>query len=197
MAEGVSKPHKTSRKRAGEKLSRRSYSDAEIERALIAVAFANGNTHMASRELAEAEFPIDQKTLWRWSRKIHAERYESMQVEVLPALRARAAEEHMDIAAQQMSVVRQMTERLTREVPEISARDLPGGIRNVTTAAAVHTDKAQLLQGEPTNIVRQDFGEIRRTLEERHGVRLVLDGEAEELPDQEPKQLSAGAGDGS
>jgi len=112
VAEEVSKPHETSGKRAGGKLSRRSYGDVEIERALIARAWAKGDTHLASRELAEDGLPIDQKTLWRWSRKLHAERYERTQVEFLPAPRARAAEEHMDLAAQQMSVVRQMTDRL-------------------------------------------------------------------------------------
>lgn len=83
----------------------------------------------------------------------------------------------MDLAAAQMSVVRQMTERLAREVPVISARELPSGIRNMTIAAAVHTDKAQLLRGSPTQRVELGFEEAKRALA-RHGVKIYLAGEA-------------------
>jgi hypothetical protein len=79
----------------------------------------------------------------------------------------------MALAAKQMAVSEQMTQRLAEQVGEIPARDLPGGIRNIDTGAAIHTDKAALLREEPTQIVRRDSTEIKRELKARG---IILDG---------------------
>lgn len=48
-----------------------------------------------------------------------------------------------------------LMERVENESADIPARDLPGAIRNVATAAAISTDKALLLRGRPTQIVER------------------------------------------
>src|SRR5829696_1433163 len=110
------------------------YSDEQIELALIAVAYANGNTRQASADLKTAGLKVAHKTLWRWSKEQHVERYEQVRAKVLPPLRARAAETFRDIAARQTSAAAKMTDRLEREVEEIDAKDRPKGVQAVTTA---------------------------------------------------------------
>lgn len=168
-------------KRARVKPGRPSYGDEQIERGLVAVAHSNGNTRLAARELAEGGLEIDQGTLWRWKTKQHVERYERIQAEVLPRIRARAAEQYMDASERQMKVAMQMTDRLAAEVDEIPARDLPGGIRNVVTGGAVAIDKAQLLNDQPTQRISIDLAGTLAELK-KLGVE-VIDGDAEEMSD--------------
>lgn len=187
VGESPPPPRKALKKRAGRTVARRPrYGNPEIERALIAVAYTNGNTHQAARDLAEDGLNIDHKTLWRWSRRLHVDRYEELRAEVLPRIRAHAAERHMALADAQMDVSRRMTERLAEEIEDVPARDLPGGIRNVTTAAAVHTDKAQLLNDQPTQIVKREASEVLRALKARG---IIIDGgevlDAEVVEDDE------------
>jgi hypothetical protein len=185
-------------KRARTKPGRPSYTDAEVERGLLAVADASGNTRIAAAFLAEDGLTIDDSTLWRWSRKSHAKRYERIRAEVLPKVRAQAADQHMDLAKMQMDVTRRLTERLAREVDEVPARDLPGGIRNLSTAAAVETDKAQLLGGEPTIRIERSADQVLRALAAR-GMFFpqAFDGHAEEENASQPAALQAETGDRS
>ena len=95
----------------------------------------------------------------------------------------------MGLADAQMDLVGEMTEKLRENIDEVPARDLPGGIRNVTTAAAVHTDKAQILTGEPTEIVgKQSAAEILRSLAAKGVLSVPVDADATEEPmDQLPE----------
>jgi hypothetical protein len=43
-----------------------------------------------------------------------------------------------------------LVDRLKDNVNDIAPRDLPGAIRNVAVGSAVHTEKAQLLNDQPT-----------------------------------------------
>jgi hypothetical protein len=180
------KPHQrqTATEKRTHEVAHRSFSGAEIERGLLAVAVANGNTRKAVSDLAEDEegFEVHQATLHRWKQRDLA-RYEKIRADLLPRIRGEAAEQHMRLAEQQATVAGKMTERLEREIDEIPARDLPGGIRNITTAAAVHTDKAAVLRGEASTITEhRDASEVLRALRAR-GV--VIQGMAEEIPDAE------------
>ena len=132
------------------------YGEAEVERALLCLAECSGNGDQAARLLAEDGLPIDGRTLRRWRSETHAARYEQVRNEVLPALRASAADRHSALADRQLEVSEAMTERLAREVEGIPVRDLPGGVRNVIVAAAVNRDKSQLLADQPTQIVGGD-----------------------------------------
>jgi hypothetical protein len=146
--------------------ARRSFSAAQIERGLLAVAAANGNTRQAAKALAEDPqgFKVSHGVLYGWKQR-ESTRYEKIRADYLPKIRAEAAEQHMRLAEQQATVAGKMTERLEKELGNIPARDLPGGIRNVTTAAAVHTDKATILRGE-ANIITEhrDVSDILRAL---------------------------------
>ena len=163
-----------------------SYGDEQIELALIAVAYSNGNTRKASGELKSAGLKIPHKTLWRWSREQHVQRYEQVRTKVLPPLRARAAENFRDIAARQASAAAKMTDRLEKEVDQIDAKDLPKGVQAVTTAAAISVDKAEKLDDQPTQIIQHSPSDILRALK---GKGLEIDGEVAAEEDVTPAQL--------
>ncbi len=160
----------------------RDYSTAQVQRGLLAVAVANGNARKAAADLAEDPegFKVPHRTLYGWKKR-EATSYEEIRAKLLPRIRAEAAEQHMRLAEHQASVAGKMTERLEQEIDDIPARDLPGGIRNVTTAAAVHTDKAAVLRGEASVVVEhRDASEVIRALKAK-GV--IIEGEAEEIPE--------------
>lgn len=146
---------------------RKTYSQEEITRGLLAVAFWSGNTRKASDFLGEDGLEIPAKTLWNWSNKQHVEEYEQVRTKVLPKVREKAAEEHMALAEIQMEVAAEATEALRGKVDQIKPRDLSTTVRNMSTAAAIETDKAQLLGGQPTVRIQRDLTEVLRDLQAR------------------------------
>lgn len=162
------------------------YSQEQRTKALIAMAHWNGNGRQAAKELAQDGLDIDHKTLWRWARKQHVEDYERIRAEVLPQVEAKAAEDYADLAARQVEVAHRITDRLEANIDEIPARDLPAANKNTVTAAAISTDKAQLLNDRPTHIVKRSASEVLRALK---GKGLVIDGEVLEEEDVEPEAV--------
>jgi len=154
------------------------YDEEAVERGLLALAECGGNSEHAARLLAEDGLPIDARTLRRWRRDTYPERYERVRQEALPRIRQAAADAHLALSRRQIALAGEMTDRLAHKYGEIPARDLAGSLRNVSVSSAVHSDKAALLDGQPTAIVRRDFGEIKRLLRDKG---IVLDGTAVEI----------------
>lgn len=146
------------------KRTRDSYSEAEITRGLVTVAACNGNCCRAARLLEGDGLKINPETLRRWHKTLHAAKYESIRAELLPKIQAWAAEQHRQLSEREMEVSAKLIERLEREVDQIPARDLPGGIRNLDTGAGINRDKAQLLAGEPTARLERSADEVLRAL---------------------------------
>ena len=158
------------------------HSNEEIERGLLAVAVANGNTRRAQQALAVEGLDLPRSTLHRWQMETHAERYIQIQADVLPKIRAQAAEQHMELAERGMAVEQKLLDKLEEEVNEIPSRDLAGAARNVATGTAIHTDKAGILRGEPSVIVSRGMHEIVRSLKAKG---IVIEVEAEEVEIEE------------
>lgn len=157
--------------------------DQKLERALLAVAAFNGNTRKASAFLKETDsYEIPHQTLWYWARKEHVERYEAIRREVLPHIRAQAADEHMELAELQMEANRKIVTRLTANIDELPIKELAGASRNMSVGAAVETEKAQLLNDQPTHRSAVD---LLGTLQELKALgveaKRVLNLEAEEI----------------
>lgn len=148
----------------------RRYGAPEVTRALTAVAYANGNTAKAARDLAEESFiekgfVIDDSLLWRWKSEVHIEEYERIRQTILPQIRRQAGDEHLDLASRQMAVNRQILERLGKEVDDLPAKELPGASRNMSVGAAVETQKAQLLHEQPTERRAVDLPSMLKELQ--------------------------------
>lgn len=162
-----------------ERRSKPTFNETERTKALLALAHWNGNGRKASQELAQDGLEIDQKTLWRWSRKQHVAEYERIRAEVLPIVETRAAEGYANLAARQIEVAHRITDRLEANIEEIPPRDLPAANKNTVTAAAISTDKAQLLNDRPTSIIQRSASDVLRSLKSK-GFDIDAEVESEE-----------------
>jgi hypothetical protein len=127
-----------------------------LERGLMALAERNGNSRKAAKDLKADGIEVCFQTLWNWSRQ-YEDRYQAIRAQVLPKIRAKAADQHMDLAQRLMKAESEMVDQLQKKIPDIEPRDLPGSIRNTAVSAAVHTEKAQLLNDQPTQRVSIDL----------------------------------------
>lgn len=145
-------------------VGRHSYTREEVERGLIALAYANGNSRHAARMLKDTGMHIEHTVLWRWKNENHADLYKELQERVLPDIRAAAAEKHMAQAEREIEVSREALERLAGKLDELPARDLPGAVRNLDTGAAIHRDKAAMLRGEATVITGKEPRDLKQVI---------------------------------
>lgn len=161
------------------------YTDAEREHALVAVAWASGNSRRAAASLEEQGFPVPERTLRLWKRD-HAELYQRVEQDVLPRVRAELASDFTDLARYELAVARKVLDRLHDEAddPEkLPTRDLPGALRNVKVSGAVGVDKAAMLRDEPTSTVRHIS--VAETLRSLKALGVVIEGAAEDVTDAE------------
>lgn len=160
--------------------------DTRIERGLMALAANNGNARKASKFLAEDGIEVPHQTLWRWANKVHAKRYEEMRADALPKVRAQAADAHMDLMTRNMELEVDLLEDLKENRHKLEPRDMSTAARNAAVGTAIHTEKAQLLNDQPTEIHKQrDASEILRQLKHRApGLFIEADVISEEDVDQ-------------
>lgn len=153
----------------------------QIETALVVLALESGNVGRARKKLAETKL-FDKvppaSTIGRWP-ETYRERYAEIRSEVAPKIKARLADTHTDLAERLASLEHATIDELETEIAELSGKDKAALLRNVAIAGAVHVDKAQLLKGEATAIVKRELPEIFRALAAK-GV--VIEGVAEEVP---------------
>lgn len=142
--------------------------DERIERGLLAVAAFNGNSRKAAEFLAGDGLEIPHQTLWNWANKVHIDRYEEIRSERLPRVQAAAAERHMELMAQNMDLEGKLLDDLDAKRHELAPRDISTAARNAAVGTGVHTDKAQLLNDQPTEIRKtRDATELLRALKEK------------------------------
>ncbi len=161
---------------------RRNFTEVEIERGLVAMALNSGNSRRARAALKAQGLEISHQTLHKWTTS-RADHYERVRREVLPRIKDAAQEMHMDLAARAASIEQQFLDRIENELPEIPARDLPGGLRNVSTTSGIHTDKARDLRGDPTSVIEhRSFEQLVAAMRAKGiTVDFDLEGEAEEI----------------
>jgi hypothetical protein len=162
------------------------YDLEQVLRGLTAVAYANGNSTQAARDLEEDGITIPQKTLWRWAMRTHREDYERIRREILPVVGAAVADKHMALADRQIDLASELAERLSKEAGDLPIRDVPGAMRNASVGAGIHTDKARDLQGDfatPPTPTRTSAELLRELAAEG----MVLNGDVE---DEEEEAMS-------
>lgn len=143
--------------------------DPKCERGLLALAEHNGNSRKAAEFLARGDTPIHvhHQTLRDW-REREPERYERIRAEVVPKVRLRASEQHMELSARLMDAEGELLEQLMDNRHELPPKEVSTALRNVSTSGAIHVDKAQVLSDQPTEIRRLDTGEVLRKLSSRN-----------------------------
>lgn len=148
-------------------VSKPRYTEEEIHRALVEVAACSGNTTMAARHLdADDSAPsIDQKTLWRWSKRDRIEDYERIRQTALPAITAQAAEQHMNMRERHVELADEALTQVKKRLPQMKDKDLINALGKADIGAGIHGEKAQLFSGQPTHIVQRDAADVLRELQ--------------------------------
>lgn len=142
-----------------------------VQRALLALAECNGNTYKAMRELAQDGIKISDVTLLDWRKRKFKDEYERVRAEVLPRVRRKAAEQHMDLSARLMEVEGELLEKLKEKQDELPAKEVSTALRNVSTSAAIHVDKATILDQDEGQAPPLDAESLLRKLGSR-GMRV-------------------------
>lgn len=152
-------------------MARRAYSFEEVERALAAYVLAGDNGREANRALKAQGYPApSHSTIASWATGEHSDRYVLLRNELAPRVAERIAADAEAIARRLASLENSTIDRLEDELPNVPAKDLPGALRNLSTAKALQVDKlSSPLRGRPTVIhatqdARELLDEIRRDL---------------------------------
>ncbi len=142
-----------------------SYSEEDVERGLVAVALAAGNTRQASRQLKAQGRSIPRGTLQTWTARVYAERYEFVRRAVLPRIREAMAVETEDLARAYAEAERLTLEKFRAELPNLRAHEAASALRNLATSRGISTDKANVLRDRPAQITEtRDVAEILSAL---------------------------------
>jgi hypothetical protein len=167
------------------------HTEPEVERGLVALALCDGNSKRATELLATQGLKIHPSTLRDW-RDNRSEDYSRVQALVLPRVKAQTAELHADFAKRAIEVNAKVLDKLEREYDEISPRELPGAVRNLSTTAGIHEDKAANLRGDPTTVIEhRSYKEVVAWKLKQMG---VIEGDAEEMPEDQPALQTSGVG---
>jgi hypothetical protein len=171
--------------------TRRSYTEAEIQRGLTEVAACSGNARLASKHLAEEGLEIDNSILYRWKTKLHAEKYEAIRDELLPSIRRQAADMHAASAAKRMELADEISEKLKEKLPELDAKDLSTAMRNTDVGAGIHSQNAEKLNEQTAPRPAQNFGAMLREFKQMTGIDISLKvPEKEEIQDAEVVEVA-------
>jgi hypothetical protein len=132
------------------------FSELEIEQGLMALALESNNSRKAKRRLAALGMKVDHSTLQRWRTK-YADKYRTLQADLLPKLREEAAERHSAVADREMEVGLELLDSLQEKTGELPARDLSTAIRNLDVGQGIHRTKAAELRGDAPPPIEVNF----------------------------------------
>jgi len=176
-----------------------SYSEAEVETGLRALAWCSGNTRRASKLLGHAgQLKIPRGTLKSWveSGGPYATRYAQVCAELRPEINRRLAAAHESLADAYLDAEWQTLRAYEERIGEMKGGELARASKDFSIASGIHGDKSFRYRGEP--------GEIKQAMSFEDGLRVlhrygmisedrarVLIGEAEEVESAEVERPKA------
>src|SRR4051812_46203895 len=134
-------------------IAKRSYSAEDVDRALSAAVYFNGDTRRASEALEAQGLKVARSTLRDWVTHTNRDRYVELRDKELAGIHAAAAEKHQALVDANMETEAAIVQRLRAEIDTLPARDLSAAARNAAVAAGVHQDKNLTLTGKGTTPV--------------------------------------------
>jgi hypothetical protein len=135
--------------------TRRSYTDAEVRKALEIHAAVSGRQDLVARMLKDEGLTMTVATVRDWATRRHRDLYADIRQGISTTIQITASDRYKAVTGRALDVMdealRQTAEALRRG--EIQPKDLPKVAQNAAVSAGIGTDKSQLLDGEPTAIV--------------------------------------------
>lgn len=171
-------------------VKKRVYTPEEVETALSAHVLESGRSKQVVALLKEAGFDIPIATIRTWAYRTKREQYETLKSQLHSHVDSQLGDTFSRLATMSGEIAEEALKQIKEHLDngQMDPKELSKVLHESMVAAGISTEKAQLLAGKPTERIAVDFGEIKRTLEERHGVKLgFIDGTATEEPD--PPQL--------
>jgi hypothetical protein len=137
------------------KPTRPSYTDAEVRKALEIHAAVSGRQDLVAKLLKDEELDIKVATVRDWATRRKRDLYQDIRQGIVTTIRTTAADRYKavtDLALDVMDeALKQTADALKRG--ELQPKDLPKVAQNAAVTAGIGTDKSQLLDGQPTEIV--------------------------------------------
>lgn len=162
---------------------KKDYSDQEIDAGLMAFAICSGRPKRAAAVvLSETGWRIPEETIRSWAYRTYPDRYARIRLEVAPKLQTQMADTHQALAETAARMEAETVDKLQARVKtgKVEDKDLANIYKASAIAAGIHTEKAELLNGRPTQRVERDATTVLQKLKAR-GYDLNL--HAEETPE--------------
>jgi len=152
----------------------------EIRVALEVLAANAGSLAPTCRQLEEEGRPVSKDRLKKWSRVEHPDMYREARIAQAERVKEFLADKHHAAAIRDLEIEQEVTERLkaklqAKQLSENAELNLKG---KAGLGSAIHTQRGQELNGEPTQRIQVDISQIQSNLEKK-GVKLSWDYEAE------------------
>jgi hypothetical protein len=137
------------------KPSRPSYTDAEVRKALEIHAAVSGRKDLVVKLLKDEGLDIKIATVRDWATRRHRELYADIRQGIATTIRTTAADRYKAVTDLALDVMDEALKQTADALKEgaILPKDLPKVAQNAAVTAGIGTDKSQLLDGQPTEIV--------------------------------------------
>lgn len=162
----------------------------EIRVALEVLAANAGSLAPTCRQLEEEGRPVSTDRLKKWARIEHPDMYREARITQAERVKEHLADRHHAAAIRDLEIEQEVTERLkaklrAEQLSENAELNLKG---KAGLGSAIHTQRGQELNGEPSVRVQVDISQLASNIEKK-GFKIVwpgeeFDGEAEEIPDE-------------
>lgn len=163
------------------------YDHVQVDTCLLLLVRLGSPTRVSELVKEQFEWDIPRGTITDWHRRAYPNRYASLFVEFQHEADAQMIQNASEAILALDETAEKLRDKLDENVDKLEPKDLGNALRNVSLAAAVKTDKLQVLQGKPDHIVeRRGSDEILRNLAGRGFVKVapeLVEGEVVEEGD--------------
>ena len=143
--------------------ARRTYTDAEVDTALLTLILSGRNSGVAARRLATEGIDVNPRTLRSWRDKVHAGRYAELEHQHAPEIEKQMMSQSRAIATAANIATLEAIEASRKQVAAGEAKDPSTVARNLAVTMGVATDKSLVLDGRPDRIIGS--GDIQGLME--------------------------------
>jgi hypothetical protein len=155
--------------------------EAEVKGALRLLALNGGQQRITCKQLRDEGFPIKEQTLAWWRDRSFPRLYLQIRKEVGGDVGEQIAGRALERALEADDVERAYIEEAKAKVGEVDPNHLAKNALALSNAKANNVEKAQLLRGQPTEIVEVDVNASIEVLERLGVAEKAIDVESEEI----------------